>query len=128
MTQENETSSGISIFDLCRNFHEAYGKAFTIGNIIKGFETTGAWPYCSEKHLSRPLHKSVHDLQPIVSEAGLAEMVKEKGRRLRSGQGSQGIVVLKREFVETSHGCLLTTSEAIKAVIVKKKLMTKIDY
>lgn len=43
--------------------------------------------------LSLPLHKIAHNLHTTVSEAELEEMVKEKINRLRSEQGSQGIVV-----------------------------------
>eukprot|EP00171_Calliarthron_tuberculosum_P001809 IDg1809t1 len=123
--QQDELSQEISIFDLCRSFKEAYEKAFTIGNIVKGFEKTGAWPYCPARLLSRPLHKSADDLHTIVSEEGLIEMVKEKRSKLMSALDSQGTVILKRGFVDTTYGCLLTSAEVMKAISEKEKLDDK---
>ncbi len=61
-------------------FRKAYDLAFTRGNICKGFEKAGTWPFCPQRLLSRPLPKDFDDLNTIVSVDELSKIdEREKG-------------------------------------------------
>lgn len=102
-------------FQLLHMMRVAYEKSFTLTNVVRSFSVSGMFPVCAEKLIGTPRTQS-RDLHSIMS--GVKEMenlITAKRERLRQGHDIQP-VVLRRGFVDTTQGMVLTREEAMKLV------------
>eukprot|EP00171_Calliarthron_tuberculosum_P002640 IDg2640t1 len=105
------TTGPLSLYDMCSAFCAAYNNAFRRENIMSGFAKSALWPFRPESLLCRPLPKSHDDIGTVVDTSEMIKMIDDKRRQRRTNAGRDSISI-RRGFIDTTHGALLTTEEA----------------
>eukprot|EP00171_Calliarthron_tuberculosum_P000133 IDg133t1 len=77
-------------------------------------------PLGPESLLCRPLPASKEDIDTVVDAASLIEMMNKK-RRSRRTNSERDNISIRSGFIDTTHGTLLTTEEAISAIREKER-------
>jgi len=108
------------VFDLCKCLSRAYVQVFTVNNITHSFAKAGIHPFDPTKLIgvSRPMSENCPSV--AVTPAEMEVMLNEK-REMRRESGRVAPIILKRGFLDTKEGLVLTSSEALAAVRVKEE-------
>ena len=108
------------VFDLCRFMTSAYTCAFTGDIIRKSFAKTGIYPFDSAKLIGvhRPLNETCESVAVSLQEMEL--LLEEKRERRREGS-TIAPVVMRKGYLDTKQGLVLTSNEALRLIRRKEE-------
>lgn len=106
-------------FDLFHMLHRAYMSTFTICNIRSAFRKAGVYPVNGDLLLGSARPVSAQQADTVLNAEALLTLLEEKRDRIRKGECLQS-VVLRRGYLDTSQGLLMSRPDCVKAIETKE--------
>ena len=103
-------------YRLCSMLRHAYRCAFTVPVITAAFKLSGVWPVDRKKLITVPRPRDFDDVTTLISAEKMEEMYQKKlllSRKCILGDERSEV---RRGFIDTTRGCVLTSDKALSLV------------
>ena len=109
-------------FDFCALLKHAYRESFTLNNIKSSFRRCGLWPLQPSKLICMPLPESSAEDAKIIGVEELFAMLKKRREEMRSTVLGSDAKITQSGFINTEHGCVVTTKDAMELAVKKAEM------
>ena len=107
----------LNVYDVCKILHRAFRFTFTAPKIASAFKRSGMWPVDPMQTMAVPRPWDCDDTNRLMSPQEMRSLFLNKCQLYRNSVlGGQEVVEMRRGFVNTTRGLVLTSSSALEAV------------